>query len=55
MLGFDVKILRQVVRIRKMDQADRQEQEALLDVYLHAIEGGDLVRPTSEVASDDAA
>ena len=31
-----------------MDQADRQEQEALLDVYLHAIEGGDQVRTTAE-------
>ena len=50
-VGFDVKILRQVIRIRKMDQADRQEQEALLDVYLHAIEGGDQVRPTAEVVA----
>lgn len=50
-VGFDVKILRQVIRIRKMDQADRQEQEALLDVYLHAIEGGETVRPTADVVS----
>jgi uncharacterized protein (UPF0335 family) len=35
--GFDTKISRQVVRIRKMDKADRQEQEALLEVYLDAI------------------
>lgn len=35
--GYDVKILRQVVRIRKMDRNDRQEQEALLDLYLNAI------------------
>ncbi|MEO1251718.1 MAG: DUF2312 domain-containing protein [Pseudomonadota bacterium] len=35
--GYDVKTLRQVVRIRKMDRADRQEQEALLDLYLSAI------------------
>lgn len=35
--GYDVKILRQVVRIRKMDRADRQEQEALLDLYLAAL------------------
>jgi uncharacterized protein (UPF0335 family) len=32
--GFDTKVLRQVVRIRKQDQAERQEQEALLDLYL---------------------
>src|SRR3954467_13868266 len=33
--GFDVKILREVVRIRKQDQKEREEQESLLDVYLH--------------------
>ncbi len=36
--GFDVKILRQVVRLRKMNQADRQEQEELLDVYKRALD-----------------
>lgn len=35
--GFDVKVLRQVVRIRKMDSGDRAEQEALLDLYLSAV------------------
>ena len=35
--GFDPKIMRQVVRIRKMDRSDRQEQEALLDLYLEAL------------------
>ncbi|MEX0922700.1 MAG: DUF2312 domain-containing protein [Rhodovibrionaceae bacterium] len=35
--GFDSKIMRQIVRLRKMDSDDRQEQEALLDVYKHAI------------------
>jgi len=35
--GFDTKILRQVIRIRKQDSAERQEQEALLDLYLHAL------------------
>lgn len=35
--GFDVKIIRQVVKLRKMDKADRQEQEALLQVYLDAV------------------
>jgi uncharacterized protein (UPF0335 family) len=35
--GFDAKTLRQVVRIRKQDSAERQEQEALLDLYLHAL------------------
>lgn len=36
--GFDTKVMRQIVRLRKMDDNDRAEQEALLDVYLHALE-----------------
>ena len=35
--GFDVKILRKVIRIRKQDRAKRQEEEAILDLYLSAI------------------
>ena len=35
--GYDVKILRQIVRIRKQDTAERQEMEAILDLYLHAL------------------
>jgi uncharacterized protein (UPF0335 family) len=35
--GFDVKILRQVVRLRKMDKAEFQEVEAMLDLYLSAL------------------
>lgn len=35
--GFDPKILRKVVRLRKQDKARRQEEEAILDLYLSAI------------------
>jgi uncharacterized protein (UPF0335 family) len=35
--GFAPKIMRHVVRLRKMDVAERQEQEALIDVYLNAL------------------
>jgi uncharacterized protein (UPF0335 family) len=35
--GFDVKTLRQVIRLRKMDKADFQEAEAMLDLYLSAL------------------
>jgi uncharacterized protein (UPF0335 family) len=38
--GFDIKILREVIRVRKQDQKEREEQESLLDVYLQAIKGG---------------
>ena len=35
--GFAVKIMRQVLRLRKMDGDDRAEEEALLDIYKRAI------------------
>ena len=35
--GFDTKIIRKVVRLRKQDRAKRQEEEAILDLYLTAI------------------
>jgi uncharacterized protein (UPF0335 family) len=35
--GFDTKIMRQVVTLRKMDKADLQEREAILDLYLAAL------------------
>jgi uncharacterized protein (UPF0335 family) len=35
--GFDAKIMRQVVRLRKMDKIERDEQAALLDLYLDAV------------------
>ena len=35
--GFDVKALRQVVKIRKQDVDERKEQEAILETYLHAL------------------
>ena len=37
--GFDTKILRKVVRLRKQDKAKRMEEEALVDLYLSAIGG----------------
>jgi len=35
--GFEVKIMRQIVKIRKMDKADLDEQEALLETYMRAL------------------
>ena len=35
--GFDTKILRKIVGIRKKDHAERQEEEAILDLYLTAL------------------
>jgi uncharacterized protein (UPF0335 family) len=36
--GFDTKIMRQVIKLRKMEPADRNEQDALLDLYRKALE-----------------
>ena len=35
--GFDIKIIRQIVRLRKMDALDRSEMEQVLDVYKRAL------------------
>lgn len=35
--GFDVKIMRKVISLRKMDAADREEQDTLLDIYQQAL------------------
>ena len=35
--GFDAKIMRQVIKLRKMDKSDLKEQEELLEVYKHAL------------------
>jgi len=36
-VGFDVKTMRQIIKIRRLDQDDLDEQEALLDVYKRAL------------------
>lgn len=35
--GFDTKAIRTIVRLRKKDQAERQEEEAILDLYMAAL------------------
>lgn len=35
--GFDVKVLRQIIRIRKQDPSEVEEQETLLDIYRRAL------------------
>ena len=35
--GFDVAAIRQLIRLRKKDQAERQEEEAILDLYKAAL------------------
>ncbi len=35
--GFDIKALRTIVRLRKLDADERREQEAVLETYMHAL------------------
>lgn len=48
--GFDVKILRKVISLRKMEAADREEQEALLDLYMQAL---GMIPPAAEAKSEE--
>jgi uncharacterized protein (UPF0335 family) len=36
-MGFDVKILREVIRLRRLDETELQERDAVLDLYLRAL------------------
>jgi uncharacterized protein (UPF0335 family) len=36
-VGYDVKTMRKIVSLRRLDAADREEQETLLDTYRHAL------------------
>ncbi|MBY0406075.1 MAG: DUF2312 domain-containing protein [Rickettsiales bacterium] len=35
--GFDVKAIRTIIKMRKMDASEREEAETILDTYLHAL------------------
>jgi uncharacterized protein (UPF0335 family) len=35
--GFDLKALRAIVRLRKMEASEREEQDAILETYMHAL------------------
>jgi uncharacterized protein (UPF0335 family) len=48
--GFDTNIMRQIIRIRRMDQDDVDEQETLLDVYKRALGMLPAVEPAAEAA-----
>ncbi len=51
--GFEPKIMRKVIALRKMESHERQEQEALLDIYLHAVEGSAPASSMGSGAVDD--
>jgi uncharacterized protein (UPF0335 family) len=39
--GFDVKVLKEILRLRKQDKDERDEQESLLDLYLRAMQNAE--------------
>jgi uncharacterized protein (UPF0335 family) len=54
--GFDVKILREVIKVRKQDQQERDELETLLELYLQAIKGASsAAKPAAKPAGKAAA
>lgn len=36
-VGFDIKVLKEVIKLRKMDQSERNEHDTLLDIYKSAL------------------
>lgn len=42
--GFDVKVLKEIIRLRKQDKDERDEHESLLDLYLRAMESPETER-----------
>jgi uncharacterized protein (UPF0335 family) len=44
--GFDVKILKEIIKLRKQDKEERDERESLLDLYMRAMEAA----PAEKVA-----
>jgi uncharacterized protein (UPF0335 family) len=56
-VGFDVKVMRQVLRLRKKSKSERQEEESILDVYLHALgmldDNGAIVPRSAQMPPDE--
>ena len=48
--GFDVKVLKEILRIRKQDQEERDEQDSLLDLYMQAMSKAETGRAEPEPA-----
>jgi uncharacterized protein (UPF0335 family) len=47
--GFDVKILKEIIKLRKQDQDERDERDSLLDLYMRALETAE-PEPTAKAA-----
>ena len=47
--GFDVKVLKEIIKLRKQDKDERDERETLLDVYMRAMNSAE-PQPVAEAA-----
>lgn len=52
--GFDVKTLRKVVKLHRQDRIEREEEAALLDLYLHALDMTPSEQASAPAADADA-
>ncbi|MDB5473882.1 MAG: hypothetical protein JWP99_1185 [Devosia sp.] len=41
--GFDIKIIKEIIKLRKQDESERDEHETLLDLYMKAMDGAEAV------------
>ncbi len=48
--GFDVKILKEIIKLRKQDEDERDERETLLDLYLRAMEAEEPAKTVAKAA-----
>ena len=48
--GFDVKILKEIIKLRKQDQDERDERETLVDLYMRAMETAPAEDKTAKAA-----
>ena len=48
--GFDVKILKEIIKLRKQDEEERDERESLLDLYMRAMEQATPAEKTAKAA-----
>ncbi len=49
--GFDVKILKEIIKLRKQDEEERDERESMLDLYMRAMEQATPAEKTAKAAS----
>ena len=45
--GFDVKVLKEILKLRKQDENERDEQESLLDLYMRAMQNAGATQATA--------